>query len=291
MTAWQAIWLALVQGATEFLPISSSAHLVLMPRLFGWQDQGLAFDVAANTGTLVAVMLYFRAEVGRLTIGLLRWLRRPSLEALRGPTSKADPGKDPGAGQEEAGEARLAVQLLVATVPAALFGLLAQGWIASAARDPLLIAGTSIGFGVLLWAADRYGARRRELGVLGWRDALLIGAAQALALIPGTSRSGVTMTAALLLGFDRTTAARFSFLLAIPIGLLAAGKTALDAALAGLPAGAAAPMVLAFVVAALAALLVIAWLLAWLRRQTMTVFAVYRVALGLVILGLWLAAG
>jgi undecaprenyl-diphosphatase len=269
-----------------------------MPRLFGWADQGLAFDVAVNTGTLLAVVVYFRGEVGRLTAGLWRWLRRPSWAVLhdapasppRASATAAEEGElEAGGATDWAGEARLALQLLAATVPAALFGLLAQGWIATAARDPLVIAATSIGFGVLLWAADRYGARRRELGALGWRDALLIGAAQALALIPGTSRSGVTMTAALLLGFDRTTAARFSFLLAIPIGLLAAGKTALDAALAGLPAGAAPHMALAFVVAALAAFLVIAWLLAWLRRQSMTVFAVYRVALGLVILGVWLA--
>lgn len=273
LTIWQAVWLALLQGATEFLPISSSAHLVLLPRLVGWSDQGLAFDVAVNTGTLLAVIAYFRREVGQLLVGLWRWVRQPAkvLEVL---------------GEEGDSDARLALQLLVGTVPAAVFGLVAQDWISTSGRSPALIAGTSIGFGILLWVADRFGLREKTMSELGWRAAILVGLAQALALIPGTSRSGVTMTAALLLGFDRTTAARFSFLLAIPIGLLAAGKTALDAVLEGLPVGSLGPMLLALAVAAAAAYLVIAWLLAWLRRQSMTPFAVYRVVLGLVILAL-----
>ncbi len=270
MSLVQAVLLALLQGGTEFLPVSSSAHLVLLPWVLGWEDQGLAFDVAVNTGTLLAVIAFFRRQLAGLVKGLWRWVHRPASRRA-----------------EEVAEGRLALQILAATVPAAIFGLVAHRWISTAARSPLLIAATSIGFGLLLWVADLRGRRQRGMERLGWRDALLVGLAQALALIPGTSRSGITMTAALLLGFDRDTAARFSFLLAVPISLLAAAKTTLEVAAHGFPASSSWPAtLLAFAVSAVAAYWVIGWLLAWVKRQSMAVFALYRVALGLLILAL-----
>jgi undecaprenyl-diphosphatase len=271
MTLLQALVLALVQGITEFLPISSSAHLILAPYLFGWPDQGLAFDVATNTGTLLAVVVYFRRDLADLVRGLLRPAEHGEVEGM--------PAR------------RLLWALVLGTVPVAVAGLLLDDWVAGAARDPLLIAGTSIGFGLLLWAADRLGRRRRGLATLTLADAVLVGLAQALALVPGTSRSGVTMTAALALGYRRPAAARFSFLLAIPVGVLATGYDVLQVALGVVPAGDLAAMAVGLVVSAVSAYLVIGALLAWLERQTMTPFVVYRVALGLVILAVALAVG
>ncbi len=281
MSLVQAVLLALLQGGTEFLPVSSSAHLVLLPWVLGWRDQGLAFDVAVNTGTLLAVMAYFRGELKGLLLGLWRCVRQPAL--LR--EAWLPEGRVSAVRRPQVAQGRLALQLVAATVPAALFGLLAHDWISTSARNPLLIAATSIGFGLLLWLADLRGRRHRVMERLRWRDALLIGLAQALALIPGTSRSGITMTAALWLGFNRDSAARFSFLLAVPISLLAAAKTGLDLALDGSPATFSWPAtLLAFAVSAVAAYAVIGWLLAWVKRQNLAVFALYRVVLGLLIL-------
>ncbi|MGD2115020.1 MAG: undecaprenyl-diphosphate phosphatase [Acidobacteriota bacterium] len=271
MTYFQAVVLALVQGVTEFLPISSSAHLVLVPRFLGWPDQGLRFDVATNTGTLVAVVLYFRRELVRVTRAGLG-----SLRELRGRTAPLP------------ADARLAWAVALGTVPVLVAGLLAYDLVAGAARSPLVIAVTSIGFGLLLWWADRAGARRRELEELSWWDAALVGCAQALALIPGTSRSGITMTAGLARGFTREDAARFSFLLYVPVGVLAAGRALLEAWSEGVDLEAVGPTLVGFGVAAGSAYLAIGGLLAWVRRQSLTVFVVYRVVLGVVILwALW----
>ena len=264
MTPLQAILLALVQGVTEFLPISSSAHLILFPYLFGWEDQGLAFDVAVNTGTLAAVMVYFRRDLAGLAAG-----------AFAGGGAEAE-GLPP---------RRLAWALVLGTVPVAVAGLALSGWLETAARDPLLIAAASIGFGLLLWAADRRGRRVRELAGLGLGDAAVIGLGQALALIPGTSRSGITITVALLLGFRRPAAARFGFLLAVPVGLLAAGWDGVKLLSGAVPSAELLPMALGFGVAAVSAYLVIGWLLAWVERRDLSLFVAYRVLLGLLILG------
>jgi undecaprenyl-diphosphatase len=271
MSILRAVVLALVQGVTEFLPISSSAHLILVPYLLGWPDQGLSFDIATNTGTLLAVVLYFRRDLAALARGLLRPAEHGEVEGM--------PPR------------RLLWALALGTVPVAAAGLAFHDWIATAGRDPLIIAATSIGFGVLLWAADHWGPRRRELGSLTLADAVLVGLAQALALVPGTSRSGVTMTAALALGYRRPAAARFSFLLAIPVGVLATGYDLLKVATGGVPPDDLLAMAVGMVVSAVSAYLVIGALLAWLERQTMTPFVVYRVALGLVILAVVWAAG
>lgn len=273
MTYLQAVVLALVQGVTEFLPISSSAHLVLVPYVFGWPDQGLAFDVATHAGTLVAVVLYLRRDLAAVTrAGLASLAPRRSDEAGR----RLDP------------TARLAWGIVLATVPVAVAGLLAYGWVATAARSPVLIAATSIGFGLLLGWADRAGARRRELGSVTFGDAAFVGLAQALALVPGTSRSGITLTAGLARGLTREEAARFSFLLYVPVGVLAAGKEIWELAAQGGPVGSMGPTLVGFVVAAVSAYLAIGALLAWVRRQSLTVFVVYRVLLGLGILGVLL---
>ena len=256
----QATILGLIQGITEFLPISSSGHLVLVPHVFGWVDQGLMFDVAANTGSLLAVIVYFRRDVGRLIQGFARSL---------------SPG-----GLLDNEDGRLAWSIVLATVPVGLAGLLFKDRIATLARDPVVVGFASIVFGVLLYWADRSGTRHRALGTLVWRDALWIGLAQALALVPGASRSGVTITAGLLIGFTRGDAARFSFLMAIPVGVLAGGLELLDLARLSPTPHDWAVMGWGLLVSALSAYLVIDWLLSWLQRQTMTVFVVYRLVLG-----------
>jgi undecaprenyl-diphosphatase len=265
VSAWQALLLGFIQGVTEFLPISSSAHLILAPHALGWQDQGLAFDIAAHLGSLLAVLLYFRRDLVKI-----------ARDGLRGGPRGA------------AGDGRLAWGILLGTLPVAAAGLLTQDLVATSAREPLLIAGTSIGYGVLLAWADRVAALRGGLEEMGYRQALLIGAAQALALVPGTSRSGITITVALLLGFDRPAAARFSFLLSVPAGFLVLAKDLLDFAQGRVSPEAVPEMLLGFLAAAASGYMVIAGLLAWLRRRSLLAFAVYRVALGGVILGLWL---
>lgn len=200
MELWHIIVLAVIQGLTEFLPISSSAHLILPSQLLGWPDQGLAFDVAVHVGTLAAVMFYFRQELVRLTAA---WV---------GDTARGRIGPDSG----------LAWAVIAGTVPAGLAGLLLNDVIETTLRSGLVIAVTTIGFGLVLWWSDAVGRQARGLPALTMRDALVIGLAQALALIPGTSRSGITITAALFLGFRREAAAKFSFLLSIPL-ILAAG--------------------------------------------------------------------
>ena len=195
MDTVQTILLALLQGLTEFLPISSSAHLILLPRLLGWEDQGLAFDVAVHVGTLLAVILYFREDVRRL---LLAWFASI-------------------VNRQMSADAWLAWLVVLGTVPVALAGLLLGDVIETHLRSPMVIALATIGFGVLLGVADLRGRQARREDSLSVVDVIWIGLAQALALIPGTSRSGITMTAALALGLTRSAAARFSFLLSIPI--------------------------------------------------------------------------
>ena len=193
--------LSLIQGITEFLPVSSSAHLILPSQLLGWPDQGQAFDVAVHVGTLMAVLLAFRQQVDAITRGWLNHVvhRRASAES------------------------RMGWMIILATIPAALAGLLFESMIEQYTRSMLVIGTTTIVFGLALWWADVKGSRDADMSRMTWRHALLIGLAQMLALIPGTSRSGITMTAALLMGFDRKSAASFSFLLSIPLILAAGG--------------------------------------------------------------------
>jgi undecaprenyl-diphosphatase len=261
MTALQVVVLAIVQAVTEFLPISSSGHLILVPRLFGWPDQGLAFDVATHAGTLLAVLVYFWRDVVDLIVGFFTGKPR-SLHVDFAPRP-------------------LAWGIVLGTIPAGIAGLAFEDWIAGEARNPLLIACTAIVYGLLLGFADRRGEKYKEIASLTWADALLIGMAQALALVPGTSRSGITITAALLLGFTRPAAARFSFLLSIPITAAACALDAVNVLRGEVPPGQYFAMALGLAVSAVVGYAVIAGLLAWLRRQPLTIFVVYRLLLGI----------
>lgn len=263
MNIWHAVVLALVQGLTEFLPISSSAHLILVPVVLAWEDQGLAFDVAVHVGTLVAVVIYFRGE--------LRALARAWIQSLA--TGKHTP------------DSRLAWGVILGTVPVGAAAWVWGDFVETTLRSPMVIAGASVGFGLLLWWADLAGRRSRDEHSLSWFDIAVIGAAQALALIPGTSRSGITMTAALALGLTRKGAARFSFLLAVPVIALAGADKAVALAARDQPTE-WWPLAVGVVVAGASAYLCIRVFLATLEKIGMLPFVVYRIALGLLIVGL-----
>jgi undecaprenyl-diphosphatase len=258
------IVLAVVQGITEFLPISSSAHLILVPVFLGHADQGLALDLAVHAGSLLAVMLYFRQD----TLAMARG----GFDLLRGRHATAD--------------ADLLLKLAIATVPVIIVGAFASGLVAGPLRSVPVIATTTILFGLLLGLADRR-ADRPAADVLPTRtQALQIGLAQVLALIPGVSRSGITMTAGLFVGLSRTATARFSMLLSIPTTAAAVFVRAVEVYRGDLyadPREAFIAATFAFV----AAYAAIAWLMSWLRRTGFTIFVVYRVVLGLALFG-WL---
>lgn len=264
MDSLHAVYLALLQGFTEFLPISSSAHLILLPRLLGWEDQGLAFDVAVHVGTLTAVVLYFRRELGPMA--------RDWLVSL-------------GTRQRTA-NSRLAWAVLWGTVPVGLAGLLLKDAVETTLRAPLVIAAATIVFGLLLWWADVKGRGARDEYQLTWRDVLFIGVAQAVALIPGTSRSGITMTAGLMLGLSRQGAARFSFLLSIPVITLAGGMATLDLIREpGLVDWNA--MIIGAATSAITAYLCIHYFLKLLERMGMLPFVIYRLLLGALLIYLF----
>jgi len=261
MTWLHLTLLAIIQGLTEFLPISSSAHLILPAQLFGWQDQGPLIDVMAHFGSLFAVMAYFRKDVVAIFVGLLDLVK---LKLNKNST--------------------LALNLILATPPALLFGaFLRFGGYDEAIRSPLIIAFTTIFFGILLWLSDIWGKRERTTEDLTWKGAFGLGLAQALALIPGTSRSGITMTAARAMGFTRTEAARFSMLMSLPIigvgGLFALYSliNADEAELAG--ASLADGLWVAFL-SFVAAFACISLFMKWISRIGMFPFMIYRLILG-----------
>ena len=263
MDILQAIWLAAIQGFTEFLPISSSAHLILPSQVLGWPDQGLAFDVAVHVGSFVAVVIYFRREIQQLVTG---WVK-----SLGGPQTP---------------ESHLAWYIIIATVPASITGLIFGGFIEVHLRSMAVIAATTILFGLLLgWADYRYRGSK-TIDQLTWKTALIVGAAQALALIPGTSRSGITMTAALMLGFDRISAARFSFLLSIPIIALSGGYKGLE--LLGQASVPWFEIMIGTVLSALTAYLCIHSFMRFVERVGMLPFVIYRLLLGAVLIYLLL---
>jgi undecaprenyl-diphosphatase len=256
METIQVIVLAIVQGITEFLPISSSGHLILVPRFFDWPDQGLAFDAAIHIGTLAAIVLYFRVQLMHMASAWLRSLTRRELTA----------------------DARLGWAVLWGTIPVGLAGLAFSDYIETHFRSPMLVASTLALFGIVLWLADKLGRRVRDEYTVNWRDVLLIGIAQALALVPGTSRSGITMTAGLSLGLTRAAAARFSFLLAVP------GTAAAAMLECWKMYRAAAPVdwdsvFLGIVVAAISGFLCIHFLLQFIQRIGMLPFTLYRLLL------------
>ncbi len=252
----QILLLALLQGLTEFLPISSSAHLILLPKLIGWPDQGLMFDVAVHLGTLAAVLWYFRTDVKQLT---LAWFA-DVFTGVRNPHSQ------------------LAWAVIVGSMPIILIGFIVYLWFADGLRSPLLIATTTLVFGMLLWWADRAGSRVSDEHSLTIGQALLIGCAQILALIPGVSRSGITITAGLALGLTRKASARFSFLVSIPVILSAGGISFVG--LINSPEPVSWSLVgVGMVTAGVTAYFSISFFLALIERIGLTPFVVYRMVL------------
>jgi undecaprenyl-diphosphatase len=265
MDILQAIVLALLQGLTEFLPVSSSAHLILVPFLTGWPDQGLAFDVAVHIGTLTAVIIYFREELGAMAHS---WA---SSLVTRNPDD----------------EAMLAWAVLLGTVPLGLAGLLLHGYVETVLRSPLVIAASTLFFGLLLGYADKVGVQTRCEYRLDAGRVAIIALSQALALIPGTSRSGITMTAGLLVGLDRKAAARFSFLLSVP-AIAMAGLYEITRLI-----GAGEPVLwgdilVGIAVSGVSAYLCIHYFLKLLDRIGMLPFMIYRLVLGMVLFALFL---
>ena len=257
----QIIILAIVQGLTEFLPISSSAHLVLVPQMLNWPDQGLVFDVAVHIGSLLAVLYYFRHEVKRMSLSWARSL----------------------VGGEADQDSLLAWWVIIGTVPAVLVGFLLQGPIEEKLRTPWIVAAGSIIFGLLLWYADASGRRTRYEFQLNLKDVLIIGGFQTLALIPGISRSGITITLGLFLGLTRKAAARFSFLLAIPLILASGVMQGVRMVVEVSPIG-WGDLLLGAALSAISAGLCIHFFLRLIDRVGMLPFVVYRVLLGVAIL-------
>jgi len=266
MPLYQAIVLAIVQGLTEFLPISSTAHLALFPWLLGWKDPGLTFDVALHAGTLVAVAVYFWRY----------WLEMAGL-AL---------GQNWGGSHGLGLDRRLLWFLAAATIPAGIAGWLFEHAAEEELRSPVIVGAALIVVGLLMWSGEYMGRQHTELQRVTFLDSLLVGVAQALAVIPGVSRSGITMTAGMFRGMKRQTAARFSFLLSTPIIAGAALKKALEIRHAGIPHGMHLPFAAGIVVAALVGYFVIAVLIRYLERGTFKIFVVYRIALGVLVLAL-----
>ncbi len=258
----QIIVLALIQGITEFLPISSSGHLILVPALTGWPDQGILTDMVTNVGSLLAVIIYFWRDVLAMLHGLMDLVQRRTTY-----------------------NSRLMTNIVIGTIPIVIVGLIMKATgLDDHIRSTTLVAVNAIVFGILLYIADSYGLLRNTVRDLNWKSALMIGGAQALSLSPGTSRSGITMTAGRALGMIRPEAARFSFLLSIPANAAASALVIGDAVSAGVPLTGSVMMtgVLTFFVA----LGAIAFLMKMLRTMSFLPFVVYRVALGVVLLSL-----
>lgn len=260
MTTFQAIVLGIIQGLSEFLPISSSAHLTLAPWLFRWPDPGLSYDVALHFGTLLAVLWYFRAE----------WVKLLAATGSLIATRKADTV-----------EKKRVLLLIIATIPGGIGGLLLESRAESAFRSPALIAGTLIVMGIVLWLVDRVRAADKPLSAMTWGGSLIFGLAQVLALVPGVSRSGSTITAGRAMRFDRESAAVFSFLMSMPIIAAAAILKVPGVVKQG---GLSAPLVAGVVASAVSGWLAISILMRYVTRHSYGVFAAYRVALGILVL-------
>lgn len=263
MSIIEIIVLALIQGLTEFLPISSSAHLILPSQILGWQDQGLAFDVAVHVGSLAAVVIYFRQEVKTILAAMFKHV----------------------VSKEASSEANLGWLVALATIPALLFGLAFKDIIEVYARSTAVIATTTIVFGLLLWWADAKAKQTVSMQMLGWQKALIIGIAQAIAMIPGTSRSGITITAGLILGLSRSEAAKFSFLMSIPIILIAGSYHTVKLA-TGTEAVDWNAIILGTSLSFISAYACIYFFLAVIEKMGMLPFVIYRLLLGGVLIAL-----
>ena len=263
---FEAVVLGLVQGLTEFLPISSTAHVLIVSQLFGWEDPGAAFTAVTQIGTELAVIVYFRNDIARILVTWFHSLRDASLRREL--------------------DARMGWYIIIGTIPISILGVAFSSQIETAARNLWLVAAMLIIFGVVLGVADALGSRRHDLTELNSRDGILFGLGQALALIPGVSRSGATISTGLALGYTRESAARYSFLLAVP-AVLASGFYEMTK-IGDDKAASWGPTLLAAVIAFFVGIAVIAWLLRWVVTKTFLPFVIYRILLGFgVILLLW----
>jgi undecaprenyl-diphosphatase len=263
---WQAIILGILQGITEFLPISSSAHLILVPWLAEWDSLGILFDVFLHAGTMLAIILYFRIEIVELF--------REAIALIR-------PGNKRGSSRP-----LLIPILILGTIPAGIAALIFRDMIEVYARTPVVTVVTLSVFGLVLWWVDRAGRKNKTFSQIGWKEGLLVGIAQAIALIPGVSRSGITITMALALGFSRKDSARFSFLLSLPILVLATCKGGLEllSQPEASPAGAIS-LTVGIITAFISGFLCIKFFLKYLEKKSFTPFVIYRLLLAAVILG------
>lgn len=263
MISWfEAVVLGIVQGLTEFLPVSSSAHILIVSQFFGWQDPGAAFTAVTQIGTEMAVIIYFRKDIWRI---ITTWVQSLYTPALRGNI-----------------DARMGWYVIIGTLPIAILGFVFQDQIETVARNLWLVAGTLIVFGIILGAADRFGRKTKETDDLTVRDGILFGFGQALALIPGVSRSGATISAGLALGYSREAATRYAFLLAIP-AVMASGLYEATKIGDG-PAPEWGPTIVATVIAFVIGYLVISWLIKYISTNSYMPFVIYRIALGVLVL-------
>ena len=258
----EAVVLGLVQGITEFLPISSSAHIFVVSQLLGWQDPGAAFTAVSQIGTELAVIVYFRRDIARIISAWARSLVKPALRSSI--------------------DARMGWYIIIGTIPIAMVGLVFSHQIETAARNLWLVSGTLIFFGIILGVTDALGRHQLAVANLNAKDGILFGLGQALALIPGVSRSGATISTGLALGYTREASARYAFLLAIPAvvasGFYEATKISSD------PVVAWGPTILATVIAFISGFAVIAWLLRWVSTRTYLPFVIYRIVLGVLLI-------
>lgn len=274
MTLFQLILIAIVQGVTEWLPISSSGHLILVPELLGWPQQGALIDAMAHLGTLAALLVYFRKETVRLLRGSIDLVIGRDVDGVR---------------KRLTYDSKLALLILLATPPGFVLGLLyVTTDLDDLLRRPIVIVFSLAGFGVLLWLADHLGKRVKDFDAFSWRDAALIGLAQALAFIPGTSRSGVTMTAARALGYERADAARFGMLAGVPLFLMSGAYATLEVATQGAmataPDGTLIPVGLGSALIVVAFSFLAGWAAIWLLMNVVVrigflPFVIYRLAL------------
>ena len=265
MTIIQSIVLGSIQGLTEFLPVSSSGHLIFLPKLFGWVDQGLGFDVILHLGSLLAVVVYFRKKIWQMTKAFFS--RKEELKSDR----------------------KLAWLIILSIIPAGVLGLLFNDWVETNLRGAGVVAFGLIFWGIILWFADGYSRKleagsRKSLDRVNWKSSLFIGFAQAIALFPGTSRSGITMTAGLFSKFDKKSAAEFSFLMSVPIIFLAGVKHLIEMLEVGLGGLNITVLVVAFLSAAFSGFLAIWGLMRLIQKYSFTPFVVYRIVVGVLIL-------